>query len=178
ARLLREPGVVLTAQNAQELGVGNIQYPLRMGKVGMWITSLSARGGRLERGPWPIKWGMAPLPADARAATMATAAGYGITTQCKKSLTCWQLAVFLSKQPIATFAPARRSLVKAMTGQDVEVARIAQAAADNSLMIRAGDLNKLEKAIEVFMAAVEAVVADKASAAEALAAAQQQSPMP
>ncbi|MCX7668701.1 MAG: extracellular solute-binding protein [Anaerolineae bacterium] len=178
ARLLREPGVVLTAQNAQQMGAGNVQYPLRAGKVGMWIASLSARGGRFERGPWPIKWGMAPLPADARSATMATAAGYGITTQCKKSLTCWQLAVFLSKQPIATFAPARRSLIKTMTGQDVEVARIAQAAADNSLMIRAGDLNKLEKAIEAFMAAVEAVVADKASAAEALAIAQQQSPMP
>ncbi|MGC8782301.1 MAG: extracellular solute-binding protein [Anaerolineae bacterium] len=178
ARLLREPGVVLTAQNAQELGAGNVQYPLRSGKVGMWIAALSARGGRFERGPWPIKWGMAPLPADARSATMATAAGYGITTQCKRTLTCWQLAVFMSKQPIATFAPARRSLIKAMTGQDVEVARIAQAAADNSLMIRTGDLNRLEKAIQVFMAAVEAVVTDKASAAEALAAAQQQSPMP
>jgi len=178
ARLLREPGVVLTAQNAQEVGAGNVQYTVRSGKVGMWIASLSARGGRLERGPWPMKWGMAPLPADARAATMATAAGYGITTQCKRSVTCWQLAVFMSKQPIATFAPARRSLVKAVTGQDVEVARIAQAAADNSLMIRAGDLNRLEKAIEAFMAAVEAVVADRASAAEALAAAQQQSPMP
>ncbi len=178
ARLLREPGVVLTAQNAQAAAAGNVQYALRAGKVGMWIASLAARGGRLERGPWPLKWGMVPLPADARAATMATATGYGITTQCKKTLTCWQLAVFMSKQPIATFAPARRSLVKAMTGQDVEVARIAQAAADNSLMIRAGDLNKLEQAIEVFMAAVEKVVADQTSAAEALAAAQQQSPMP
>lgn len=178
ARFLREPHVVLTAQNAQNVGAGNLQYTLRAGKVGMWIAALSARGGRFDRAPWPIKWGMAPLPTDARAATMATATGYAITTQCKKSLACWQFAVFMSKQPVATFAPARRSLLKLTTGQDAEVARIAQAAAENALMIRAGDVSRLEKAIGVFTAAVAAVIADQASAAEALAVAQQQSPMP
>lgn len=178
ARFLREPHVVLTAQNAAEVGAGNLQYTLRSGKVGMWIGPLSARGGRFDRAPWPIKWGMAPLPADARSATMATATGYAITTQCKKSLTCWQFVVFMSKQPMATFAPARRSLLKATVGQDAEVAGVAQAAVDNALMIRAGDLTRLEKAIGVFTAAVAEVVADKASAAEAMAVAQQQSPMP
>ncbi len=178
ARLLREPGIVLTAQNAGTVGAGNVQYTVRSGKVGMWIAALSARGGRFDRAAWPMKWGMAPLPSDARTATMATAAGYAITTQCKRSLTCWQFIAFLSQQPIATFAPARRSLIKAMSGQDAEVARIAQAAADNALMLRGGDINKLEKAIEVFMAALEQVIADKASAAEAMAAAQLNSPMP
>jgi hypothetical protein len=144
----------------------------------MWIGSLSARGGRLERGAWPMKWGMVPLPTDAQAATMATATGYAITTQCKQSLPCWQFIVFMSKQPTSSFAPARRALLKAATGQDVEVARIAQATADSSLMIRAGDLTRLQKAIETFMGALGEVVADKASAAEAMAAAQKLSPMP
>lgn len=178
AKLLREPGVVITPQNAQELNAGNVQSALRVGKVGMWVGPISARGGRLDRGPWPMKWGMIALPADAQAATMATAAGYAITTQCKKSLTCWQFTVFMSKQPISTFAPARRSLLKATTGQDAEVARIAQGSVDSALLIRATDLSRLEKAIGVFTVAVNAVVADKASAAEALSLAQRESPLP
>jgi hypothetical protein len=144
----------------------------------MWIGPLSARGGRLDRGPWPMKWGMATLPADAQAATMATAAGYAITTQCKKSLMCWQFTVSMSRQPVSTFAPARRSLLKATTGQDAEVARIAQGSVDSALLIRATDLSRLEKAIGVFTAAVNAVVADQASAAEALSLAQRESPLP
>ncbi len=178
AKLLREPGVVLTAQTAQEVGAGNLQYTLRSGKVGMWIGPLSGRGGRLDRGPWPMKWGMAALPADAQAATMATAAGYAITTQCKKSLTCWQFVVFMSKQPSASFVPARRSLLKATTGQDAEVAKIAQGTVDSSLLIRATDLTRLEKAIGIFTAAVNEVVGDKVSAAEAMSAAQRASPLP
>ena len=57
---------------------------------------------------------------------MATATGYAITTQCKKSLACWQFIAFLSKQAPGSFAPARRSLVKSAAGQDAEVAKIPQ----------------------------------------------------
>jgi len=177
AKLLQEEGAVLTPEVAQSLGMGNLQNALRAGKSAMWIGPLSARGGRLDRAPWPIKWGMAPLPRDAQAATMATATGYAITTQCKKSLACWQFVSFLSKQPPGSFAPARRSLVKSAAGQDAEVAKIAQASVDTSLMIRAADLAQLSKAIDVFTAAVGEVVSGKASAAEAMSAAQQASPL-
>ncbi|MCU0501546.1 MAG: extracellular solute-binding protein [Anaerolineae bacterium] len=177
ARLLKEEGAVLTPQVAQNLGMGNLQNALRAGKSAMWIGPLSARGGRFDRAPWPMKWGMAPLPRDAAAATMATATGYAITTQCKKSLACWQFIAFLSKHAPGSFAPARRSLVKSAAGQDAEVAQIAQAAVDSSLMIRAADLASLSKAIDLFTAAVGEVVSGKASAAEALAAAQRGSPL-
>jgi ABC-type glycerol-3-phosphate transport system substrate-binding protein len=108
---------------------------------------------------------------------MATATGYAITTQCKKSLACWQFVSFLSKQVPGSFAPARRSLVKSAAGQDAEVAKIAQASVDSSLMIRSADLAQLSKAIDAFTAAVGEVVSGKASAAEALTAAQQASPL-
>ena len=108
AKLLEQEGAVLTPQVAQGLGMGNLQNALRAGKSAMWIGPLSARGGRLDRAPWPFKWGMAPLPRDTTAATMATATGYTITTQCKKSLACWQFISFLSKQAPGSFAPARQ----------------------------------------------------------------------
>jgi multiple sugar transport system substrate-binding protein len=177
AKLLQEEGAVLTSDVAQGMAMGNLQNALRAGKAAMWIGPLSTRGGRLDRAPWPIKWGMAPLPHDAQAATMATATGYAITTQCKKSLTCWQFVSFLSKQPPNSFAPARRSLVKSATGQDAEVAKIAQASVDISLMIRAADMTQLTQAIGAFTAAVAEVASGKASAAEALTAAQQASPL-
>lgn len=174
AKLLREPGAVVTSQTTTT----NVQGALRTGRAGMWIGPLSTRGGRLERSPWPIKWGMTTLPRDAQSATMATATGFAITTQCSNSRACWQLISFLSKQSPNSFAPARRSLAKATTGQDADMATMAQAAVDSSLMIRGADLNQLEKAIGAFMEAVYAVVNGKASAAEALAAAQQASPLP
>jgi multiple sugar transport system substrate-binding protein len=178
AKLLQQEGAVLTPQSAQTLGVGNLQNALRTGKAAMWIAPLSARGGRLDRTPWPIRWGMAPLPRDVQAATMATATGYAITTQCKKSLVCWQFVSYLSKQAPNSFAPARRSLVKSAAGRDADVAKIAQAVVDNSLMIRAADLTQLTRAVDLFTTAVSEVVSGKASAAEALSTAQQASPLP
>ncbi len=178
AKLLQEPGAVASPGDSQSAVGGNVQGLVRIGKAGMWLGPLSARGGRLDRAPWPWKWGMAPLPRDAQSATMATATGYAITTQCKSSLTCWQFIAFLSKQPASSFAPARKSLIKSATGQDADVARIAEAIGDNSLFIRAGDLTKLEKAIEVFTQAVSEVVSGQASAADALSAAQKASPLP
>lgn len=178
ARLVQEPGAVLTPQIAQKAGVGNSQNAIRANRVGMWIGPLSSRGGRTERAAWPIRWGMVPLPRDAQAATMATAAGYAITTQCQKSLACWQWIAFASQHTVTSFAPARASLVKSAAGQDADVAKIAQASLDSALLIRAGDLSKLEKAIGAFTQAVNAVIEGRASAAEALALAQQASALP
>ena len=109
---------------------------------------------------------------------MATAAGYAITTQCQKSLSCWQWIAFASQHAVTSFAPARTSLIKSATGQDADVAKIAQASLDSTLLIRAGDLSKLEKVIGAFAQAVNAVIEGGAAAGEALAAAQQAVALP
>jgi len=179
ARLLREHDVAPTAEKVRK-SFGNIEAAIRWGKVGMWMAPLSARGGQLEAAKWPMRWGMVPLPRDARAATMATAQGYFITAQCTNHQACWQWIAFLSKQPTSGFTPVRKSVANSteyVQQAGEEVARIAQAATADAELVRPTDLERFAQVMAIFSRAVTDVIEGRATAEEAMLKAQALSPM-
>jgi multiple sugar transport system substrate-binding protein len=129
AALLHEHNVI--PRQDQMLDMGSTQAGVYSNKVGMWSDWLAYQGGAggLESpwpGEWRMRWGMVPLPRDARAATLVIVFGYVISSHTANPGASWQWIAFLSKQVRSPYAmtPARKSLAESdayaqLAGQDV-----------------------------------------------------------
>jgi ABC-type glycerol-3-phosphate transport system substrate-binding protein len=94
------------------------------GDVAMWMGRLSERGGRWQR--WDFRWGVVPLPAGRRSATLASVQGCFITAHSEHFDQALQWVDYLTRQPVLHGGlPSRRSAamadaVRAQLGQEVE----------------------------------------------------------
>ncbi|MBM4457813.1 MAG: extracellular solute-binding protein [Chloroflexi bacterium] len=180
AKLLTEYNVAPTSDEVRRFFNNRIQIGIYRNQVGMWMGPLSNRGGQLEPQRWQIKWGMAALPRGAEYATMATAEGYFIMSQCKKLQECWRWVVFMSKQPGNGFVPPRKSVAASKAYEQQvgsELASIARASVTNAVLIRPTDLEKFAAVVDLFGKALKSVVDGQATAQEAMQRAQQSSPL-
>jgi len=180
-KLVYEYGLVPTPEEAREIfGTrDDIQNGVYLGKVGMWTGMFSERGGRFWLGEWKMRWGMVPLPRDAQAATLTIVEGYFISSQTQHPDVCWQWIAFLSQQAPDRGVPVRRSLLESTAyGQQVggEAAAVARASMENVLLLPP-ELSEFADALEIFGRAFGMIYAGQATSQEAMAAAQEQSPL-
>ena len=150
-------------------------------KVGMWIGwlhELGGKGGAEAAWPteWRMRWGVAPLPSDGQLTMPTLAYGYFVSAQTQNPEACWQWIAFLSAQEMhSQLMPARRSVAESGTyeqvvGRDVAVA--ARASMENAILIP--EVDELQESLGIFGNALDKVLDDSATPAEAMTQAQQQ----
>jgi ABC-type glycerol-3-phosphate transport system substrate-binding protein len=123
-----------------------------------------------------MRWGIAPLPRDKHAATLAPVAGYAIASHTAHPEACWAWISFLSEQMPPLSAPARRALAESEAYQEhagaATAAAVRAALADSVLLYPSQDQN-----LALFVRAVVEVLGGQATAEDALSRAQEMSPL-
>ena len=110
------------ANKAASQARADLDQAVADGNVAMW--RLSERGGRWQR--WDFRWGVVPLPAGRRAATLSTIQACFITAHSEHFDQALQWVDYLTRQPVLHGGlPARRSAtmadaVRVQLGQEVE----------------------------------------------------------
>lgn len=90
----------------------DLDQAVASGDVAMWIGKLSDRGGRWQR--WDFRWGIVPLPAGRRAATLVAMQTCFITAQTEHFESALRWVDYLTRQlPLYGGLPARRSAAMA-----------------------------------------------------------------
>jgi len=128
ASLMYDHGVAPTPEDAQRMGR---PYPWRsvmMEKVAMWTTFYSQRGGLQWRDGFEFNWGVAPMPRDATAGTLAQAEGLFISAASEHPDAAWKLVSFLSTKMAPFQIPARQSLAESSAFEQSVGADVALAA--------------------------------------------------
>ncbi len=86
------------------------------GRVGMWLGSITERGGRSAVMEWGFPWGVAPLPRGNTGRSYSQMLMFGIPASFSSAgdpADAWRWLAFLSKQPEhITGLPVRRSLLE------------------------------------------------------------------
>jgi ABC-type glycerol-3-phosphate transport system substrate-binding protein len=138
ASLMYNHGV---APMPEDLGRMPSPYPWRgvmEGRFAMWTTMFSERGGPRWPAPWSMNWGVVPMPRGQAVATLATAEGLFISSQCEHPDAAWLWIKYVSQQMSPYMVPARQSLARsdefsARAGGDVAAA--AQAAMESAMLV-------------------------------------------
>jgi ABC-type glycerol-3-phosphate transport system substrate-binding protein len=100
------------ANKAAMQAQADLDQAVASGDVAMWMGRLSDRGGRWQR--WDFRWGIAPLPAGRRAATLASVQACFITSHTEHLEQALRWVDYLTrKPPIYGGLPARRSAAMA-----------------------------------------------------------------
>jgi multiple sugar transport system substrate-binding protein len=147
------------------------------GKIGMWFGQFSERGGLAwgNDSKWQIPWGMAPLPRDKQAASIAMADGYFISSKTTMGDACWKWISYLSAKSPGRLAPARKSVLQSETfAKQIgpEVAATARAALQQAILIRSLDSAPYQKIGNPFMRAIDQIMRGTATVRDAMTAAQ------
>jgi multiple sugar transport system substrate-binding protein len=160
---------------------GSMEGGVYRGKVAMWISWLAERGGGADVedrwvGEWKMRWGVVPLPRDARSAALTFVTGYFVSSQAADPQACWQWVSFLSQRLPPGMMPTRRSLAESdeyaqQVGSDV--AAVARASVDG-VMILSPRLFQAGGWYFAFANALEDITRGDLTAEEALTRAQQQ----
>jgi multiple sugar transport system substrate-binding protein len=175
ARLFHEYDVAPTQKEARA-AFGGGQYGfyegLRHGKAGMWMLTLSDRGGLTWPVEWYVDWGMAPLPRDVYPVTNIWGdEGYAISSQTQHPDACWQWILFLSKHMHYRLMPARRSLAESAAYEQLvgrEVASVARASMENVVAVSSWNWFDFLEAMEIYEEAVDQIVNGDATPQEAM----------
>jgi multiple sugar transport system substrate-binding protein len=180
--LIHEHEAVPAPEQARRVfGGGN--YSVMQGfvtnRLGMLALTFSQRGGQGWPTQWQMHWGMAPLPRDARSATIALVEGYFISAQAQRPEGCWQWIAYLSQQMPTRLVPPRRSLVESdayrllIGGEVIEVVRAA--AGSDVLLLQPSDMpEQAQRAFGILQRALESAIAGSITPEEALSEAQRQ----
>lgn len=177
ADLVLEHNVIPTPDQMQQAFPGDRggSQAIRLGRIGMWVDSLSARGGQDWRGNWDMGWGVVSLPRDLRSLTLISAEGYFISSHAQNREACWRWISFLSQQPTGRLVPARRSVLESGAYEREAGSEVAAAARDsmgNTVMISPRLAAFGEVLEETFFPAIEAILDESATPEEALTVAQ------
>ncbi len=154
-------------------------YPyggIMQGKFGMWMGMLSEHGGVMWPTRWPMRWGVAPLPRDRNATTLATVNGYFISAKTQSPEACWKWITFLSESMPTQNVPARITLAESNAFLELmgaDTAEAARAAIREAVLINPNLLG-YEQALNTLGAAFTAIRDGQTSPEAALNAAQEQ----
>ena len=96
-------------------GVGDVYQGIGKEQVGMWSGHFLEAGGRRYtwegRLDWSFRWGMAPMPVDARSATFLDHQALLVFSQTEVPDACWRWVAFVSERMPHVMAPSRKSLI-------------------------------------------------------------------
>jgi ABC-type glycerol-3-phosphate transport system substrate-binding protein len=115
------------------------------------------------------RWGMMPLPSDARPVTGVSAEGYVISAETQHPDACWEWITFLSQQ-MGGLMPARKSLAESTAYEQQvgeEMANVTRVSMDNVLPI-APEALSFRYAGEIFSQAVDMIVDEGVTPQEAM----------
>jgi multiple sugar transport system substrate-binding protein len=180
--LMYEHEAVPTPEQARRAFRGG-EYSVAQGflseKLAMFATSFSQRGGRDWQLEWPMRWGMAPLPRDARSATIAMVEGYFISSQAERPDACWQWITFLSQEAPTRLAPPRKSLVESAAYESAvgeATAAVVRAAVGSDVLLLAPSTmpEQAQQAYGILQQALDSAINGSATPEEALSEAQRQ----
>jgi ABC-type glycerol-3-phosphate transport system substrate-binding protein len=163
--------------------MGGIYEAAVRGSCGVWVGMYSQRGGLDTPFHWPFNWRMLPMPRDRAPFNLGDVEGYFITKQCAHPREALMLLRFLSDHSEAAgqMMPPRRSQVESEDYELVvgeEAAELAGSFGERSvLMVPAQSAAELEQVAGAFFQAIQLMIKEGVSAAEALDAAQQQARM-
>ena len=175
--LINDYNVAPTPEQLRKWGLG--RYATYQGilsnKAGMWMGNFSERGGNFF---WPVTWnmhwGIAPLPRDAQFVAQASANGYVVLSQIENPQACWEWLKFLSQQLPERDIPARKSLLESSAYQKKvgeNTAQVIQVTLENAV-IPSLETDKFRDAMAVFSKAIDDVLNQRATPADALIRAQ------
>jgi multiple sugar transport system substrate-binding protein len=177
---LYQENIAPTGQEARKAFTGS-QYAfyegLRNGRVGMWIGSLSERGGLTWPVEWYVNWGVAPLPRDVEAVTQIRLEGYAISSQTQHVDISWQWILFLSEQMTYRLIPARQSLTESVAYEQKvgdEIAAVARASMKQAVLVPPSTGARFAGAMEIFSRAIDDIVYERASVQDAMNRAQRE----
>jgi multiple sugar transport system substrate-binding protein len=179
-KLIHEYNVAPTPDQLRKWGSDQtaVYRGIMQGRVGMWMGSLSERGGLMWPVRWSFNWGMAPLPREAQAATMADVEGYAISSQTRHVDAAWRWIAFLSQQMGSRLMPPRKSLAESVAYEQSagsEVATVARASIEAAVIVDQGAfVSQFEEAVEVLTEALQEIVSGNAEPRAAMERAQQQ----
>ncbi|MBN1812271.1 MAG: sugar ABC transporter substrate-binding protein [Anaerolineae bacterium] len=177
ADLVLDHNVIPTPDQMREAFPGGqgVSQAIRFGRIGMWVDSLSERGGQDWRRNWDMEWGVVGLPRDLQSITLIGTEGYFISSHTQNREACWRWVSFLSEQPPSRMAPARRSTLESDAYEQEAGSEVAAAARDslgNAVMISPRLAAFGEVLEETFFSAIDAILEEGATTEEALAVAQ------
>jgi ABC-type glycerol-3-phosphate transport system substrate-binding protein len=154
------------AERAALQAQADLEQAVVAGQVAMWMGPLSGRGGRAG-GRWDYQWGVAPLPAGRRTATVAGLQGYFITAHSEHYTEALRWIDFLTRQlPLYRGMPVRRSVA---ASDAFRSSPGAQAVPEDSLLVP----DSLSgRASQLLQGPLFAVLAGEQTVEEALAALQ------
>jgi len=174
ASLYTTSNVAPTQEQVRQDFGGDIRAGVMTGKVGMWFSPVSEIRGPQDQG-WPFNLGVVPLPRDVTGFSVAQFEGLVIFQDTKSPQTAWQFVSFLIDQPLPWVVPARQSLaaLPAYTNaMGKDQADASMAAMNDASLISTFDYRLMSGVIDVFGELTSAVIEGRATAEEALMAAQ------
>jgi multiple sugar transport system substrate-binding protein len=177
AGLVLDHNVAPTSEQMRQAFPGSrgVSDAIRLGRIGMWVGSLSERGGQDWRRHWDMGWGVVGLPQDLQSITLIDAEGYFISAHTQHREACWRWVSFLSKQPPSRLAPARKSILESDAYEQEAGSEVAAAARDSlrsAMMVSPRLVAFGEVLEETFFPAREAILDESATPEEALTVAQ------
>jgi len=182
ASLIHEHNVAPTRDQLYDKDFGNtMESGVYLNKVGMWLGWLSERGGGggMEAtwpGKWKMRWGIAPVPRDARTSTLAVVDGYFISSQAQHPEACWRWVSFLSEQMPRDSVPARKSLVESAAYEQLvghDVAAVARASLEDAVLL-SPRLTQFGHVFGAFGRALDRIVSGRSAPQEAMVQAQRE----
>jgi multiple sugar transport system substrate-binding protein len=178
AKLMFEREAIATPLQARQAYgvVGYVETGVEQGRLGMWMGTLAGRGGDAAREA-EIDWGIAPMPRGQAAAAFASVQGYSILSDAEFPDACWEWIAFLTRQVPLGGVPPRQSTIDSeayaeQAGSDV--AAVGRASIEHALFLSPKGWD-IYGTFQIFDEAVAKVTGGTASAAEAMAWAQERS---
>jgi multiple sugar transport system substrate-binding protein len=184
AALYHEHNVAPTLDQENRILGGNraIPYVIAEGRVGMWSTDFSRRGGRDWPAEWRMRWGVVALPRDPQATTIIESdvypVGFAISSQTEQPDVAGDWVSFLSRQTHEYVVPARRSIAESLDytrqlGRDI--AAVAQSTLEHGLTYSPAVFTTFSGTLDIFEQAVDRIIAGTHTAREAMEWAQSES---
>jgi multiple sugar transport system substrate-binding protein len=150
-----------------------ISRAIRRGRVGMWTGGIWQQGSWEDDGVQTFRWGIAPLPREAQAATLSMGEFLFISKGARHPEACWQWISFVSGQMAPEWlAPVRKSQVESEFYEQLvgdEAATVVRSAAADILIVSP----RVQGELDTFSQAAERVIAERETSIEALEWAQQ-----
>ncbi|GAP06919.1 ABC-type sugar transport system, periplasmic component [Anaerolinea thermolimosa] len=150
---------------------------ISMGKIGMFMMALSARGGKgYFPTEWSFPWGVIEPPRDSSSFTLAFFEGAAISKDSANPDAAWEWIAFISRKPHNRLVPARVALAESLAyahlvGEDI--ARVGRTAVNSAMFVSGKTVTDMSQSIDLFFETVDALVNRDLNVSEELQKAQQ-----
>ena len=178
AKLMFEREAIATPLQARQAYAvaGYVDTGVAQERLGMWMGTLAEHGGDAAREA-EIDWGIVPMPRGQVAATFASVQGYSILSDAEFPDACWEWISYLTRQIPLDGVPPRQSAIESeayaeQAGSDI--AAVGRASIEHALFLSPKGWD-IYGTFQIFDEAVAKVTGGTASAAEAMAWAQERS---